>query len=100
MVELRIEDVLASRLVDPGAHLDPERVQHYVRKGTDVPPVVFFDTEDGLLLVDGYHRVAAAKARDAATIAADVHHGSRAEALEYAATLAAAGRGISLESAR
>ena len=75
-------------------------MQHYVPMGADVPPVVVFETEGGLLLVDGYHRVAAAKVRNAATIAADLHRGSRAAALECAATLAAGRRGISPESAR
>ena len=92
---LRIDDLLA----DSAAHLDADRVQHYVEAGADIAPVVVFDTEDGLLLVDGYHRVAAAKVREAETITAHVRRGSRAEALEYATKLGAAQRGISAEAA-
>jgi ParB-like chromosome segregation protein Spo0J len=95
VAEIRIEDVLASPLVDAGAHLDADRVRLYVRAGEDVLPVVVFETEDGLLLVDGYHRVAAAKLRGAETVTADVRRGSRSDALRFAAELAAVQRGIS-----
>jgi hypothetical protein len=56
---------------------------------------VVFETEDGVLLVDGYHRVAAAKLRGAETVTADVRRGSRSDALRVAAELAAVQRGIS-----
>jgi ParB-like chromosome segregation protein Spo0J len=100
MTELRIEDVLASPYVDPVAHLDATRVQHYVQAGEAVAPVVVFDTDEGYLLVDGYHRVAAAKLRGANTVRADLRRGSREDALRYAVELAAAERGVSLEMAR
>jgi hypothetical protein len=38
-----------------------------------------------LLVVDGYHRVEAAKSRGADMIDAAVRHGSRQDALDYAA---------------
>jgi hypothetical protein len=100
MTELRIRDVLASARVDPAAHLDASRVQHYVHAGEDVAPVVVFDTEEGLLLVDGYHRVAAAKLRGVTTIPVELRCGTREDALSYAVGLAAAQRGVSLEAAR
>jgi ParB-like chromosome segregation protein Spo0J len=68
VTELPIEDVLASPYADPVAHLDAARVQHYVQAGEAVAPIIVFDTEEGYLLVDGYHRVAAAKLRGADTI--------------------------------
>jgi ParB-like chromosome segregation protein Spo0J len=100
MTELRIEDVLASPHVDPVAHLDATRVEHYVQAGEAVEPVVVFDTEEGYLLVDGYHRVAAAKLRGADTVPAEIRGGSREDALRYAVALAAAQRGVSPEMAR
>ena len=95
MADVRIAELLASPLVVGAAHLDADRVRFYARVGENVPPVVVFATEDGLLLVDGYHRVAAAKLRGAETVTADVRRGSRSDALRVAAELAAAQREIS-----
>jgi ParB-like chromosome segregation protein Spo0J len=100
MTELRIDELLAGPLVDPAAHLDEGRVRHYVRAGEDVAPVVVFETDEGLLLVDGYHRVAAARLRGAKTVAAELRRGTREDALGYAVELAAAQRGVSPEAAR
>ena len=61
--------------------------------------MVVFQTEDGLLLADGYHRVAAARLRGAETIGAEVLRGTRAEALQYAVERAAKQRHITLEQA-
>jgi ParB-like nuclease domain len=99
MPMLRIAEVLAGSGPDWIAYLDRERVEGYVRNFEAQPPVVVFDTEDGLLLTDGYHRVAAAQQRGKETIDVEVHHGSREDALRYAAELGAAERGIPLQDA-
>ena len=57
------------------------------------------ETNEGLLLADGYHRVAAARRRGLETIEAEVRPGSRQDALRYAAEVGAAQRGISAEDA-
>jgi hypothetical protein len=80
---LGITDLLANSPVDPTAHVDPERVARYAEDFDALPPVVVFETEDGLLLVDGYHRIAAAQRLGVVMIAAEVHQGSRADALRY-----------------
>jgi ParB-like chromosome segregation protein Spo0J len=98
MTDVRIADLLANTLVDPQAHLDPQRVAQYAALGS-VAPVVVFETEDGLLLADGYHRVAAARLSGADTIDADVRAGSRKDALDYAVEHAARQRHITLEQA-
>jgi hypothetical protein len=85
MTALRIDDLLANAPVDPEAHLDAERVERYAGRTEALPPVVVFDTEEGLLLADGYHRVAAARRRGLETIEAEVRLGSRQDALRYAA---------------
>jgi ParB-like chromosome segregation protein Spo0J len=99
MTEVRIADLLANAPIDPTAHLDRERVAHYALAGRPLPPVVVFETEDGPLLVDGYHRLAAARLRGAETIGAEVRHGTRAEALRHVVEHAARQRGITLEQA-
>jgi hypothetical protein len=95
MTLVRIADLLASSLVDPGAHLDPDRVRRYAELLDELPPVVAFRTEQGLLLADGYHRVAAAQARGLASIEAEIRHGTAHDALRYAVTIGAQQRGLS-----
>ena len=95
MPHLRIADLLANAPVEPEAHLDAMRVERDAEMIEAPPPVVVFDTGEGLLLADGYHRVAAARRRGQATIEAEVRNGSRQDALQYAATVAAPQRGIS-----
>jgi ParB-like chromosome segregation protein Spo0J len=63
-------------------HLDPERVRRYAELlGDDLPPVVAFGTDQGLLLVDGCNRVAVAQARGLDTIAAEIRPGTAHDAL-------------------
>lgn len=97
MTRLAITDILAKAPVDAERHLDPARVDFYRRAMDRFRPVVVFETEDGLLLVDGYHRVAAAVREGRETIEAEVRPGSRTEALEYAAALGARQRDLSPE---
>jgi hypothetical protein len=95
--ELSIADLLADMPVDPDAHLDPERVEHYLT--APAGPVLVFDTPEGLMLADGYHRLAAARRRGEATIAAEIRRGTREDVLRAAAINAAAQRGIGTEEA-
>ena len=96
--ELRIADLLANPLADPEAHLDRERVRHYVEH-PDHPPVIAFETPEGLLLADGHHRVAAARARGQATASAELRVGTRQDAVRFAARVVAAQRGVSVAEA-
>jgi hypothetical protein len=89
MTLVRIADLLASSPVDPTAHLDPDRVRRYAERPGDLPPVVAFRTDQGLILAHGYHRVAAAQARGLDSIEAEVRHGSAHDALHYAVTVGA-----------
>ena len=95
MTQVRIADLLTGSLVDPAAHLDPERVRRYAELLGDLPPVVAFRTAQGLLLADGYHRVAAAQARGLDTIEAEIRQGTTHDALRYAVTVGAKQRGLS-----
>jgi hypothetical protein len=96
---VRITELLANAPVEPEAHLDTARVGHYAKIFDALPPIVVFDTAEGLLLADGYHRVAAARRRGLETVEAEVRLGSRHDALQYAATVGAAQRSISTEEA-
>ena len=99
MPRLKIAALLANVPTVPEAHLDPERVERYARMLDALPPVVVFDTPQGPLLADGYHRVAAARRLGRKTVEAEVRVGSRQEALRYAAGVGGAQRGIPAEEA-
>jgi len=99
MTVLRIDDLLADAPIDPEAHLDAARVERYAQMLDALPPVVVFETPEGLLLADGYHRVAASRRCGLETVEAEVLLGSRHDALRYAARVGAAQCGISPEEA-
>jgi ParB-like chromosome segregation protein Spo0J len=99
MPRLRIADLLAAAPVDPEAHPDAARVERYAEAFDDLPPMVVFETPEGLLLVDGYHRVAAVRRLGLETVEAEVRRGSRREALRYVARVSASESGISPKEA-
>jgi ParB-like chromosome segregation protein Spo0J len=65
---------------------DEATIEHYMACFDRLPPVVIFDTPEGYLLADGYHRATAASHLGHADILAEVRHGTRADAADYAAT--------------
>jgi len=99
MPRLKIADLLANAPTDPESHLDSARVELYARMLDDLPPVVVFDTLEGLLLADGYHRLTAARRCGLETVEVEVRGGSRHDALRYAAAGGSARREISPEEA-
>jgi len=95
--DLPIDDLLRSSRANPGRHVDPERVDRYIGVLDEMPPVTVFDTPTGLLLADGYHRLAAARRLGRKTISATVIQGNDSEALRFATELAMRERGLSEE---
>ena len=82
MARLRIADLLANAPIYPDAHLDAARVERYARTLDALPPVVVVDTPEGLLLADGYHRVAASRRLGLEEVEAEVRTGTRRDALQ------------------
>lgn len=82
MARLRIAELLANAPIDPEAHLDAARVERYARTLDALPPVVVVDTPEGLLLDDGYHRVAASRRLGLEEVEAEVRTGTRRDALQ------------------
>ena len=82
MARLRIAELLANAPIDPEAHLDAARVERYARTLDALPPVVGVDTPEGLLLADGYHRVAASRRLGLEEVEAEVRTGTRRDALQ------------------
>jgi hypothetical protein len=83
---LDIAALLANAPVEPHAYLGAERAARFAATLTPLRPVMVFETERGLLLADGYHRVAAARLRGERTIEAEVRLGSWDDALRYVAS--------------
>jgi hypothetical protein len=101
VARLSIQQLLSNSLVDLRRHLDVDRVQRYTQLLDELPPITVFRLEDQtLLLVDGYHRVAAAQEAGRATVDADIRAGTRAEAVQFAAEVGVRERGFSDEQAR
>jgi ParB-like chromosome segregation protein Spo0J len=96
VTKVKVADIVANS-GDQSGHLDAQQVERYRRSIDRLPPVIVFETEEGLLLADGYHRLAAAVAEGKETIEAEVRHGSRHDALAYAVTVGAAQKDMSPE---
>lgn len=94
IVELPIARLSPDSIERSRPHLDPERVSYYVEHFDEATPVVVFDIGGVLLLADGHHRVAAAEQLGRTTVKADLRKGERADALTFAADLAAQQRGV------
>jgi len=100
-LELEITRLLRESPADPRRHLDQDRVRRYAEVLDHLPPVTVFALEDQtLLLVDGYHRVAAAQQAGRMTVRAEVRVGTKAEALQFAVDVAQVEAGVSAEQAR
>lgn len=83
--ELEINKIIADRSLNVRQALDDELVAIYQEVYDSLPPVSVFDTENGLILADGFHRLAAARRLKRKTVKAEVRKGSYRDAVEYAA---------------
>lgn len=79
--------------------IDEEKVMRYALMLDRLPPVVIFDIGGDLLVVDGYHRINAARRLGRPTVKAQVWRGTRDDALAFAAHTLAAERGITVDAA-
>jgi ParB-like chromosome segregation protein Spo0J len=82
--KLAVKDII----VDPAIQIRRSNheltIRRYEESFDQLPPVVVFRTKEGLLLADGFHRVAAAQRLGRREIDAEIRTGSRENALEYA----------------
>lgn len=79
--------------------IDEERVTRYALMLDRLPPIVIFDIGGDLLVVDGYHRINAARRLGRPTVKAQIWRGTRDDALAFAAHTLAAERGITVDAA-
>ena len=85
-IALPIHTIIVDNALQVRDALDRATIDHYADVLDRLPPVVVFDTEDGLLLADGFHRMAAARTLERTHIDAVLHDGSRVDAQDFAAS--------------
>jgi hypothetical protein len=95
---VRLDDLPLA--ANPAPHVDPDRVTAIVPVFDSLPPITVFDTPEGLLVADGYHRMAAARRLDREWITIELRRGTRHEALAFAVENARRQRGLSADQAR
>ena len=87
ILELPLDDLV----LDPNLYLrdrlDDFTVERYADSWQRLPPVVVFEVDDSLMLVDGFHRHAAAVMLGRKTMPAEVRHGTFNDALDFAASV-------------
>lgn len=84
-MRIAIRDLIIDPSVDIRERIDEAVVQEYMEVFERLPQVVVFETPEGFLLSDGFHRTSAAQRLGHTDIEAEVKKGTRNDALEYAA---------------
>jgi ParB-like chromosome segregation protein Spo0J len=82
--KVAIKDIIIDPAVQIRRGNHEPTVRRYEESFDKLPPVVVFKTKEGLLLADGFHRMAAAERLGLREIKAEIRTGSREAALEYA----------------
>ena len=83
--ELRIDEIKAD--FEAYAYrdvLNEETVRQYQQDIDDLPPVDVFNTEEGLILAGGYHRLEAHREKEREAITANIYQGTVVEAKIFA----------------
>lgn len=83
---LEIEKINMDGSLQPRHELSPFLIDEYakaLRNGTDFPPVIVFRDGEDNLLVDGFHRLFAAKEVGLTEFPVEIHRGSWREALLF-----------------
>lgn len=85
IMELKLNDITIDENLNVRDSLEEDTIEQYIDIFDQLPPVVVFNTDDGYLLADGFHRCEAAKRLGRENIKAEIREGTRQAAEEYAA---------------
>jgi hypothetical protein len=88
MTTLALVQIRTDGGTQPRESINADVVNEYaddMRNGAQFKPVIVFYDGSDYWLADGFHRVAAARQIGAASISAEVHQGSRRDAILYSA---------------
>jgi uncharacterized ParB-like nuclease family protein len=78
---------LIERSIDLPHYLAEDKVAKYVRMLDQAPPVTVLMLYDGSLLIDGYHRIEAAKRLGRAVVMAECRQASKKDEFHFAVDL-------------
>ena len=84
---ISISEIVRDTSLQPRAQLDSGTIQEYadaIKAGAEFPPVDIWETPEGMLLSSGFHRVAAYETAGVKNIPAEIHQGTRRDALWHA----------------
>lgn len=84
MTKLAIQDIIVDPTIQIRQANHEQTIQRYEEAFDRLPPVDVFDTPEGRLLADGFHRIAAAERLGHTKIEAKIHKGTRKDAAEHA----------------
>jgi ParB-like chromosome segregation protein Spo0J len=84
MTAIAVKDIVVDPIIQIRRGNHEPTIRRYMDSFENLPPVDVFQTKEGMLLADGFHRWAAADRLGKKQIDARVHRGSREEALEFA----------------
>jgi ParB-like chromosome segregation protein Spo0J len=85
-VKVRISEIIVDPTIQIRRSNHEQTIQRYMEAFDQLPPVDVFDTPEGKLLGDGFHRTASAIRLGHDEIEANVRKGTRMDALEWAVT--------------
>ncbi len=85
IMKLKLNDITIDENLNVRELLDEDTITRYMECFEQLPPIVVFETDDGYLLADGFHRVEAAKRLEREEIEVNVMQGTRQAAEEHAA---------------
>ena len=84
-MQLSLANIVIDDTIDIRESMNEATIQEYMDILDRLPPVTVFDTEDGYVLADGFHRATAAERLGLKEIDAEIRTGTRTDALEFAA---------------
>ena len=84
-MQLSLANIVIDDTIDIRESMNEATVQEYMDILDRLPPVTVFDTDEGYVLADGFHRATAAERLGLKEIDVEVRAGTRTDALEFAA---------------
>lgn len=84
-MQLSLANIVIDDTIDIRESMNEATVQEYMDILDRLPPVTVFDTDEGYVLADGFHRATAAERLGLKEIDVEVMAGTRTDALEFAA---------------
>ena len=84
-MQLSLANIVIDETTDIRESMNEATVQEYMDILDRLPPVTVFDTDEGYVLADGFHRATAAERLGLKEIDAEVRAGTRTDAEEFAA---------------